>query len=85
MYVLPSHQTEMAAAVMRELQSDKFISQISLKGDCPQLDHTPMGLRGDDPPDPFTNIFMFYAGKTLEFPPPVIVASAPLGSCETLP
>lgn len=75
-------QTDLAAKVVKELRSDEHIGQLSMKGDTPQLDHTPMALPEDETQDPFTTIFMFYACKTLDFPPPVIVASTPQPYCK---
>lgn len=77
MYVLPllSLQTELAAVVVEELRKDRHIGWITIP-EMPKTDSAPSSLPKDETNDPFTDLFIFYASKALEFPEPVVFSSS---------
>ena len=60
---------------MKELRKDRHISWITVP-DMPRSDSAPSSLPKDETNDPFTNLFVFYAGKALEFPEPVFTSGS---------
>ena len=71
-----SLQTELAAAVVKELRQDQCVRTLSVP-DLPKQDHAPVSLPKDESEDPFTSLFVFYACKALEFPEPMLTSNTP--------
>ena len=59
-------QIDWAGLVIKELMDDKNVGQINME-DTPILEPRPSVLT-DDVRDPFTELLMFYAEKSLQFP-----------------
>ena len=76
-------QTELAAMVVKELRKDHHIGWLTVS-DMPRTGSAPSSLPKDETNDPFTDLFIFYASKALDFPEPVF-SSSNKTYCEWLP
>ena len=69
--------------VVKELRKDHHIGWLTVS-DMPRTDSAPSSLPKDETNDPFTDLFIFYASKALDFPEPVF-SSSNKSYCEWLP